>query len=497
MKTIKKGLGSLLTVAALLGISPATYAQVDSAGYAEVPTRSCESIWTIYSPLKESASIVRSNITNHVVHTQCKNVQNGMISHTFVIRSVGSSMEKAFTTYFNAVDSTNFHVDVTDMRLFNDTCYFCGTKVYTFVDPPTGEYEKHGFVGRFVTRHMLADTGTIYFFEVKETSHLTRLAISQPAGSHVVISAIGSKKRSGTACMVEMTPNGGSGWQFWLDTLNTPGGLVFTDIMTVRDSIRLLSQYKCANNYPYGHSNYDNRHQMFVLDRFGLNGCRASYSSSWLYCMAHYDMLGDGNYFFHHNKAPMRLCHINDQYNQFGVAFGVEETDGTHGGLRLFPFRHAWKYDSCIYYRLGRGTVIKEAGNLYKTDTVILLSRDNTHTYGIVTLPELGGATHGVTRLCTPDYIMNSFTQKFAGAHIDISGSNILSDLHLLDQDVTKLDRPTCFDKSTREYTRLDGRQAALLVAEWKFGKITDLHWEKLNVFKAVLVKDDVCIKCN
>jgi hypothetical protein len=496
MKIIKKGLKPLLAVVVLVGMTTAAYAQADSVDNAGGASRSCQSTWTSYSPLKEESSIVRSNNANHVIHTQSKDVQSGMVLHTFVIKTITSGTEKAFTTYFDAPDSTTYFVDVTDMRLFEDTCYFCGTKVYSYLHP-LGGYDKHGIVGRFVIPHMLADTGSILFYEVKETLHLTRLAISRALGSKVLVSAIGDVAYNGTACMVEMTPISIMQWKLLLDTLETPKHAFFTDIMTMRDSIRLLLQYKCNNNYPYGHNNYDNRHQLFMMDRFGLDGCHASYSSSGVYYMAHYDLIADGNFCFHYNKAPMRLCHLNDLDKQFGVAFGVEEMDGSHGGLRLFPFQHAWKYDSCIYYRTNKIVEIKDVGNLYKTATVILLSKDYAHSNGIVTMPELGTATHGVTRLYTSDYIMNSFTQKFVGSHIDISGRDGSSGLHVFDQDVTSLSLPSCFKITTQEYLRLNGQQAARLVAEWVFWGDDDFIWVKLNdVSKSDVIKTTVCEEC-
>lgn len=495
MEIIKKGLIQMFALVALMGSMPVAHAQMDSVGSAGVETRACQSRWTRYDPLKESSSIVRSNNYNHVTHTQSIDGQKGIFVHTFVVKDV-SGMEKAFTTYFNAMDSTAYDVDVTDMRLFVDTCYFCGTLTHSYADY-TGNLVTHGIVGRFVVPHVLAGTGSLQFYEVEKTAGLRRLAISQASGADVLISAIGDVASSRTSCIVEMKPWSGSQWVYWLDTLETPTRTFFTDIMTMRDSLRLLLQYRCNNDFPYGHGSYDNRHQLFMLDRFGLKGCKDSYSTAGVYYMAHYDMIADGDCFFHRKEAPMRLSHLNDLDKQFAVAFGVRETDGNHGGLRLFTFQHEWKYDSCIYYRMGRYVDIKEVGNLYKTATMILLSADNTHANGIVTMPELGTATHVVTQLVAPGYAMNSFTQKFVGNHIDISGHGSSSELHLLDQDVTLLSLPTCFSKSTREYTLFKGQQAARLVAEWKFGDVTEFSWVNLNdVTKPELVKPTVCEKC-
>lgn len=320
----------------LLSMTTAANAQIDSVGNVNDDVRGCQSTWTSYNYLKESSSLVRSNDRNYVVHTQHKNNSTGMLEHTFIVKTSPYGAETAFSTYFNAVDSTTYHVNITDMRLFEDTCYFCGTIVYTYVDW-TGAYVTNGFVGRFVPQKMQNGTDSMTYHIVKEASDLSRLAISKASGYNVLISALGHTTKSGNACIVELTPDVTPvDWKLHLDTLEALEDVEFTDIMTVYDSLTLLSQFKCANNYPYGYSYYDNSHQVFLLDRFGANGCRASYSSYSIHYMAHYEMLIGENCSFHYNKAPMRLCHINDQYRQFGVSFGVEETNMSQGGYVCF-----------------------------------------------------------------------------------------------------------------------------------------------------------------
>ena len=56
---------------------------------------------------------------------------------------------------------------------------------------------------------------------------------------------------------------------------------------------------------------------------------------------------------------------------------------------------------------------------------------------------------------------------------------------------------PSCFDKTTQQYTALLGRQAALLYAEWSFGKENDLNWEELDVFEQDIIKTTICEQCN
>ena len=105
---------------------------------------------------------------------------------------------------------------------------------------------------------------------------------------------------------------------------------------------------------------------------------------------------------------------------------------------------------------------------------------------------------HDVTRLSTIYYTLNSFTQKFVGQHIDISGHSSSFGLHLLDQDITNLSLPSCFDKTTQQYTVLPGRQAALIYTVWMVGEDEDTFtWKDLDVFEPEIVKTTICEKCN
>lgn len=488
---------TILLLAILPSMANMVYAQEDSVYHLLRDNSPCQSTFSNYSYIGEQSSIVRSNSLNHVVHTQRKHPMTGIVEHTFLIKSLYSGTEKAFRTNFNVDDSTCWSVDVTDMRLFNDACYFCGTIKYTYQNIITGEYVTHGIIGYFVPQKLLDGPGIMQYFVVNETAHLTHLAITNTSGSQVLVSAIGDKDQTGTACIVEAKTTTGQTWNLCLDTLETPKGVIFSDIMTVRDSIRLLMQYKCSNNSPAGSGNYDNRHQLFMMDCFDQNGCKANINSLVVHYLAHYNLAFDGNYYFHYNNAPMRLGHLNDKDKQFGVAFGVEENDGVHGGLRFFPFKNQWKYDSCIYYRMGRQTEIKEVGNLYETATLLLLSKDNQHTNGVATSPKLGSASHDVTQLYSTAYTLNSFTQKFVGDHIDISGHNTYKMLQLLDQDLTQLSSPSCFDKETFQYTPLNGQQAALLNAEWECKEIVTPTCVNLIYHEIEYTKSITCQNCN
>ena len=63
------------------------------------------------------------------------------------------------------------------------------------------------------------------------------------------------------------------------EDIYTADNIVFSDIMTMRDSLTLLAQYACINNNPPFSNDYDYSHQIFLLDRFSLRGCHATHSA--------------------------------------------------------------------------------------------------------------------------------------------------------------------------------------------------------------------------
>ena len=450
----------------------------------------CTSTWTSYSNLTETYSMVRSNITNHVVYVR-EETDLGEMRHTFIIKKSINSPATAFSTFF--VYQKKPAVIITDMRLYGDTCYFCGrvNRPATGSGPAT-----RGFVGRFVTDEMVAGWGQVEYYIVDTTSQLTRLAISRDDTSHLLISAIGEEYYSGKACIVELANHGASGWTKRYEEIFTADNIVFSDIMTMRDSLTLLAQYACVNENPPGSGDYDYSHQIFLLDRFKLKGCSATHTAPCniaLYCLPIV-----GGCYFHRDRVPMRLFHINDQNKEFGVAFGVVEEDMLHSGIRLFKFQHAWEYYNSLYYRVSAADVeIKEIGNMYKSDTLCVLSASSSNPKGLITLPGMGVGSNPVTFFSHPSYTFNSLTQKFTGNHIDISGRDGSSDFHLFDQYVYQTSAPTCFFSTPHQYEPLPGTRAAKQYISWNIYEEKVFEWEKAEITELEISTDIVCEKCN
>ncbi len=457
----------------------------------------CQSEWTKYNNLTGVHSIVRSNASNHVVYVQEKEKVHGMNRHTFIVRGYTMSPWVAFSTVFNDpcdLDCIGPSVEIYDMRLFEGSCYFCG-KITQPCPDFMGNRFTDGFVGRFSMNAFLDGSGTVYYYKVDEVTQLTRLAITKVAGSVLTINAIGNMEKTRNSCIVELTDSGAV-WGIRLDTINNTEKVVFSDIMAMQDSLTLLAQYACENDELPGSNSYDNSHQVFLLDRFDLRGCFYTCGSPGFHHMAFYVMATSENCFFHHDRAPMRLFHINDESDKFGVAFGVEESEENIGGVRLFLFSHAWEYDSCIYYRTDVHAEVKDIGNLFNTNKLFVLSRDNAHTNGLIAIPSLGGAAHNVTWLTNVDYTYNSLTQRIGGNDMDISCHDNFSNFHLFDQDIQLLPQESCFTKSVHQYEVLPKRHAVLDKMEWGFSKKTTFRWEVAEISMTQLSLDVICSFC-
>ena len=118
---------SIILVLVLLNVSAFAQPGADSAniGYRS----SCQSVWTKYNNLTEKNSIVRSNNLYRVVYVLEKETGYVTNRHTFIVKRVDLSSEVAFSTFFYTPLSPNVaggSVVITDMRLYGDTCYFCG-----------------------------------------------------------------------------------------------------------------------------------------------------------------------------------------------------------------------------------------------------------------------------------------------------------------------------------------------------------------------------------
>lgn len=487
----------LVTAVIFIMVCVTAVAQTQSDSLDRDSRSSCQSTWTEYNNFTEASSIVRSNHLYRVVY-----VKDYMTNrHTFFVKQRSSSTETAFYTFFCSPSSPGAlgaSVIINDMRLYGDTCYFCGKVILMKYEFYGGDLVRktYGFVGFFSITKILNGTGSVYYDTLPEMTQLTRLAISKPDAWTTLISAIGTQRPNRLPCILEIEKTNNV-WTWRNEYVNSDFDMVFSDIMTMRDSITLLAQYSCANNNLPGTNGYDNNHQVFLLDRYDLGGCYNMNHTISFSSMVRYSMIPSEGYYFHYDEAPMRLYHINDLNSQFGVAFGVEEADGSSGGIRLFAFQNAWQYYRSLYYQIGRLAVVKEIGNLYKSDSLHVLSQDNVHTNGMVGVLSLSAVSHDVTWLTKNGYAYNSLTQKFTGDHIDISGHDELFGFHLFDQDVHNLSLESCFNKEIHEYEVLPEHRGERHDVKWEFQDMRVRVWSIAEIFYPQISTSTECEKCN
>ena len=181
----------------------------------------CQSEWTKYNIPPEHRSIVRSNINSHIVYVQEKDQVDNVNRHIFIVRGGQMSPYVVFSTIFVDpcdYDCLNPSIEIYDMRIYDNVCYFCGKMIYP---RPlfNGQRITNGFVGYFRRDDILNRTGSVYYQTFTETEQLTRLAISNANGGPLLISAIGYLTSNHHACILELE-NTGASWTKMFDTIN-------------------------------------------------------------------------------------------------------------------------------------------------------------------------------------------------------------------------------------------------------------------------------------
>ena len=466
---------TLLLVSALFLCLPSVAnAQVDD--YVPAPPISAR---IQYDTIYEDNSIVRSDNSYRVVHIEHKENTTGINLHTFIIKEVPNGNETVFTTRFNAHDSTQYDVYITDMELHNGECYFCGTLYLPIMDV-FNHYISLGLVGHFSPQAMSVSSGVLFFNTVNNTAMLTHLAISRGDTNHVLISAVGEMEGSHTACLAEVAMGPTMMWKAKINHIPSLEKIYFSDILNNLDSITLLAQFRCNNDHTPDFGDYDHNHQVFLLDRFSLAGCSHDITPSATHYMAHYS-LDNQNYKFHHNLTPMLLCNIYE--TNFGVAFGVERDEMTEGGIRYFSFSNIWQFDSSIYYKTGRSPQVIDIGSLKYTNRPFFLSWDMQNRNRIVSIPDLSDPNHFVSLLSSTSHRINSLARLRSGNYIDITGHDDNSLFNLYSQDLDMLDRSSCFVKTNRNYSIFKAINKAMLVVEWELKSyINNFQWNEAEM---------------
>lgn len=134
---------------------------------------------------------------------------------------------------------------ITDVKIFDDTCYFCGVCVYPtdFSITPEGEIIQPdsasvGFVGYFSIKDVLDNTGHYFIKDIPEVSSLSKLAVYGSIDSgNVCITAIGKPKTNPTiTCITSIARSTAAPyfWKYYVAKTNIDDERM-TDIITTDD----------------------------------------------------------------------------------------------------------------------------------------------------------------------------------------------------------------------------------------------------------------------
>ncbi|MBR1835138.1 MAG: hypothetical protein IJ785_06500 [Bacteroidales bacterium] len=432
----------------------------------------CPSYVWHYPDIKETTnSLVCGNSNFRVILAQYKNPAKGINLHTFIIKDYYTGTESYHTTYFNAIDSTDYNINITDMEMFGGECYFCGTATYAYLESYNSPIlHSEGFIGHFSPQAVQSGSGSIVFKSLNTIRSLSQLTVTNNPGVPTIVYATGTYGSSSQGCLLEVYNTIGSGWHYNLDIVNSTPNILFSDVIASLDSITLLATLDCQNDFADPSSpTYDPNHQVFLIDRSSRKGFFYDYHLSSFHYMAHYYLNTDPGYNFHYNLAPLRL-YLTDYYdNTFGAAFCARDVPSTMGAVRLFSFPHKMSYSKSIYYKTGKYASIVDIGTWeYGSYNPFILSADNTNTNALLTCPNWNDPNETVTFCSSQDYKLRSLAQYRNMHGIDIPCHMGADKLGLIYQSIDSI-HISCLDNVTKHFATFPEKQAALMVVEWGF----------------------------
>lgn len=399
-------------------------------------------------------NIIRDDQNYRIIHSQRKDNTLGIYIHTFDIHKYSTGVNVEFTTQFNAVDSTDYSVNINDMEVYDGFCYFCGSLNHDCLDMGGYVYSE-GFIGKFSINSLFSSFSCVEYYRVPSTRGFHGLAISTQTNisSYPLIQAVGEMDYwySYAACIAELKQTAPAAWKATLDYLPGTPKIHFSDIERTGSGVVLAAQIKCNNDFPNGHTNYDTNHQQFMVDMFSFNGCHAEHPYPGNGTMYRYKMDYSDDYFFHMNRAPMKICRTT--WSNFHLAFGVKEDDFTKSGVRVFSFDGcpSCYYEHDRYYRLGKTqTVLDMVCPPYKR-TPLILSQGEPYKNGIITIPEFENPSYTtVDAYYSNDTNIQSLSIAHDYSYFNASGRE-LTNKHLMrcEQKTYAWNYNSCFRKKS------------------------------------------------
>ena len=177
----------------------------------------------------------------------CANLSNPDYAYSacFTIREALSPSAKIlYIPHFYTPDSRTSY-KVSDVRILDDICYFCGTQTYTpynneepFGKAPSPASSYKGFIGHFSIIDALSGSGSYYLEAFDEVSSFSKMAVTSKVDStDVCILLIGNKAGNpDNTCLTSLSqPQGSSNqWKYYV-TDTQINDEIFTDVIVTDD----------------------------------------------------------------------------------------------------------------------------------------------------------------------------------------------------------------------------------------------------------------------
>ena len=239
--------------------------------------------------------------------------------HSFLIQGGFPFITKRiqFNINLSILSDTLYRLNVNDMRIEGDSCYFCGNVVQ--VGPPVmtpqgnmvwPERDSIGFVGFFSLTELIAGHVQMrykFYYDVYDLTRMATVPYRQRSSPQLMVAAIGTLEDKTTPCVLELTRFSDGAWKKSLGYPNSEDE-VFSDILYNPETLVIASYRRC--NGDEGEYQNEPNHWKFTLHYSFNNGFCANYGHE---TAAEYDTYGlpvDHNIGWHTSDVQLRLCRL-------------------------------------------------------------------------------------------------------------------------------------------------------------------------------------------
>ena len=444
--------------------------------------------------------IVRNQ--NDIVLVICSKAVDGSNDHTFMVRSLATGVTQGFTCNLGTMFSqpTDNYI-IKDMRIFDRTCYFCGTKVSRVGEPlydnqgnildPGLTYD--GFVGSFYTTGIGAG-GNIEIRIIPETDSLTKLVVHRdnPGAYKAFIMAIGSITYGvQSTCIVELENERYYGNWRWRERIILPTGSEIPEILT--DIILTDSYVEAVSKLcPESIDNEDCSHYIFRLHETKRDGFYYMSASPNIPTEVYqYDTRDyPYGYCYCQSNEPIRLSPL--KADKFCVAFGSDRYFDRRGGPTAFQMNAASTMEHAQQLGIDTFCHIREAVPINQNQTTALLCHTSNRPNGIIRFAQWPNTT---------DYFAIELPGKKIFSIDEISERSVVGGFSLTNysigvmrQDLNgQYDGVTCFVEQDNTFLPLPLLEHTEDFCQWDCRYNRDIIWQSAPFLPRSMVPQTDC----